>query len=316
MSQRRAVLFFNSKAGSRDTSRRERIEAVLGSELALDVVDVTSAGHLGEVVDRHLAEQTDIFIAAGGDGTVSSVASRLIGTNRLLGIIPCGTSNSTARALGIASDIEEACRTILQCHAKAIDAGSVNVGGVSHPLVLHAAIGFHADTIDTTTDENKAALGKLAYIVRGFERLGEFESFDVDIETDRGRAQTRAMSVTVANISPSDSIFAHGTSELVPNDGLLDLTIAAGESALEALGTGLELAVRAFGGSAANEEGVPDGSSPRVGWMRCAEVTLRANPPQRVLVDGDMIGTTPVAISVVPRGLLILVPKSGGPDDV
>ena len=67
-----------------------------------------------------------IIAAAGGDGTVSAVASHLAGTDRRLGILPIGTFNYVARSFGIPLGIEEAVQVIVEGRELAIDVGEVN----------------------------------------------------------------------------------------------------------------------------------------------------------------------------------------------
>jgi diacylglycerol kinase family enzyme len=59
-----------------------------------------------------IAGRYRFVIAAGGDGTVESVASGLVGTTATLGIIPLGTYNNVATCLGIPTDVEQACALI------------------------------------------------------------------------------------------------------------------------------------------------------------------------------------------------------------
>ena len=73
----------------------------------------TTAEERGAGLAAHAAaEQAEVVIAAGGDGTIHEVASGLIGTRSALGIIALGTMNNLAHSLNIPVDIEEACATI------------------------------------------------------------------------------------------------------------------------------------------------------------------------------------------------------------
>ncbi|HEX6122987.1 MAG TPA: diacylglycerol kinase family protein, partial [Ktedonobacterales bacterium] len=64
-------------------------------------------------------------IAAGGDGTVGTVVSHLVGSGLALGILPLGTANDVARSLDIPLDLDGACQIIAQGAALAVDAGQV-----------------------------------------------------------------------------------------------------------------------------------------------------------------------------------------------
>ncbi len=289
----RAILIWNACAGPRDLARKGRIVELLGAALALDVHELAEGESAEGPARAAIAAGASVVIAAGGDGTVSMCANAVLGTSAQLGIVPCGTSNSIARALGLPTEIDAACAAIASGGSRLIDAATVN----GRAMVLLASIGFHADTIESTSSESKSAFGKLAYVIRGIARLAEFESFDVTIETERGNAKVRAMALTVANFAPPETIFAQGAPELFSDDGWLDLTIASAETTLGAVAAGIELAVSAL--TATKAQG------PHVGWVRCTRARVTADPPQAVLVDGDMIGTTPIDVVLIPLGLAI-----------
>jgi YegS/Rv2252/BmrU family lipid kinase len=292
----RAILILNPGAGGGGgDGRKDRIIELLSAGLALEIHVLAEGESALGPARAAIARGVDVVIAAGGDGTVSMCADAVLGSPTHLGIVPCGTSNSIARALGLPVDLDAACAAIVSGGVRAIDAARVD----GRAMVLLASIGFHADTIDSTTSESKNALGKLAYVLRGIQRLAEFESFDATIETERGSANVRAMALTIANFAPPETLFAQGAPSLAPDDGWLDLTVASAETALEAVAAGIELAVSSLTTSAA--------SGPHVGWVRCTRVRVTASPPQNVLVDGDVVGTTPIDVVLVPRGLAIRV---------
>jgi YegS/Rv2252/BmrU family lipid kinase len=292
------LLVSNARAGADDTARRDRIVELLGAALTLEVHELVDGAPNDDIVRSAIARGAEVLVAAGGDGTVSFCAGVVIGTAVTLGIVPCGTSNSICRALGLPTDVEAACAVIVAGGARRIDAARV----CGHPMVLLASIGFHADTIDSTPDEHKSALGKLAYVLRGIEHLGEFEPFSVRIETDRGSSELVAMALTIANLAPAETLFAQGTDQVRPDDGFLDLTIVSADTVLGAVAAGLELAVSALAGT--------DAGGPHVGWTRCRHARIVAEPPQQVLIDGDVIGTTPIDVEIVPMGLTIAYPAA------
>lgn len=76
---------------------------------------------------RKAAEgDSEVVVAAGGDGTISGVASALVGTDKSLGVLPLGTFNFFSQRLGIPLDLEEAARTILEGRATEVNVGEVN----------------------------------------------------------------------------------------------------------------------------------------------------------------------------------------------
>ena len=98
----------------------------MGEELIVLVADRDADLEIGRDVPRRQGDQDRGVVAAGGDGTVSAVASLLVGTDRVLGVLPLGTWNHFARDLGIPADLEGAVRVIREGAPRAVDVGEVN----------------------------------------------------------------------------------------------------------------------------------------------------------------------------------------------
>ena len=88
-----------------------------------------------------LAVKSDckIIVAGGGDGTVSGVASELVKTDKILGVLPLGTLNNFSKDLGIPQDIKEAVRIIAENQVKKIDVAEVN----GRIFINNSSIGFY-----------------------------------------------------------------------------------------------------------------------------------------------------------------------------
>lgn len=109
-----------------------------GAALAREVAEAFAAcGREAEVrlakgvelvaeTDRALADRCGVVVAAGGDGTINAVASRLAGTEARMGVIPCGTFNYVARGLGLPETPAEAVRAICAGRERPLDLGEVN----------------------------------------------------------------------------------------------------------------------------------------------------------------------------------------------
>jgi diacylglycerol kinase family enzyme len=90
------------------------------------VMVAASGAEIPMLVQQAIAEKSDAIVAGGGDGTVSAVASALVGTNIPLGILPLGNLNQFARDLHVPTDIEAAARSLLIGHIAHVDVGEVN----------------------------------------------------------------------------------------------------------------------------------------------------------------------------------------------
>jgi diacylglycerol kinase family enzyme len=92
-------------------------------------------------LDAELPRDGGLVVAAGGDGTIRSVASRLLDTPHTLGILPLGTINHLARDLEIPLEMEAAARVLADGHDARIDVGEVN----GEPFVNVCALGVYAE---------------------------------------------------------------------------------------------------------------------------------------------------------------------------
>ncbi len=299
MKNRSACLIFNPVAGQGDSERDlATIKSILEPEFDLDIQITTEEVSGGELARKAVQNNAEIIIASGGDGTVSAVAEALVGTDIPLGAIARGTANAFANALDIPDTIEAACQVIVDGATKKVDAAMCN----RKPMILLAGIGFEAETVENADREAKNRLGMLAYAISGFMQLREFEKFTTTIETEDKIITVEANAVTIANAAPPSSVLAQGTAGVIFDDGLLDITILAPETRAAAIATSYHLLQTATNEEAAEMEGI--------GYLRAKWVKVTTDPPQKVVLDGEIIGTTPIEITCIPKGLTIFAPAA------
>ncbi len=294
---RSACLIFNPVAGQGNSEQDlATIKRILEPEFDLDIQFTTKEISGGELARKAVANNAEIIIASGGDGTVSMVAEALIDTDIPLGAIARGTANAFANALGIPDTIEAACQVIVDGATKKVDAAMCN----DKPMILLAGIGFEAETVEDADREAKDRLGMLAYVLSGLKQLREFEKFEATIETDDKVIKVAANAITIANAAPPTSVLAHGTAGVVYDDGLLDVTIIAPESRAGAIAISYHLLQSASSGEAAERDDV--------GYLRTKWIKVTTNPPQKVVLDGEIVGSTPIEIKCIPEGLTVFTP--------
>jgi YegS/Rv2252/BmrU family lipid kinase len=302
---RKACLIFNPVAGQGNPQQDlELIKQLLLPEFDLDIQITSEEVDAGQLAKEAVERGVETIIASGGDGTLSATAEAIVGTDIALGAISRGTANAFANALGIPSTIEEACQTILKGMTKKVDAAICNNG---KPMVLLAGIGFEAETIDHTSRESKNRWGMLAYVFSGVQQLSQIESFEVEIETEDKIIRTSsATAVTVANAAPATSILAQGPAGIIADDGLLDITIITIEKWTEAIAASYHLLQTGMSGDAAELD--------NIGYLRARRVKITTNPSQKVVLDGEIIGTTPLEVECLPGGLTVYVPNIEEPE--
>lgn len=296
-STRSACLIFNPVAGQSNSEQDlATIKSLLEPEFDLDIRMTSPDKDADEIAKEALEQGAQIIIASGGDGTLSAAAEAVVGTKIPLGVISRGTANAFATALGIPANIPAACQTILDGKRRVVDAAYCN----GRPMVLLAGIGFEAETVKRADRDVKNRFGMLAYVLAGIQELRNLESFETRIETEDKVITLNAAAITVANAAPPTSVLAQGPAELLVDDGLLDVTIVAPTNTISAIAAAYNLLQTAYSGEVANR--------PDTGFLRARSIKISTNPPQRVVVDGEIMGKTPIDVECVPGGLTIIVP--------
>ena len=169
-----------------------------------------------------------MVVAAGGDGTVRACAQALAGTQVPLAIVPLGTANLAARALGIPPGTRGALAAAFGGHERRIDLATAGPGDAAGPLTFAAmaGIGLDAQVVAATPRLLKRRAGWLAYAVAGAAHLhGPGVWFTVRLDDGEPLAR-RARCVVVGNAGLLPGGFA-----LLPrarlDDGVLDVGILA-----------------------------------------------------------------------------------------
>ncbi|MCJ2544033.1 YegS/Rv2252/BmrU family lipid kinase [Thermostichus vulcanus] len=315
--QRLGYLIFNPISGQGDeTQQLALIRQRLGVGMHLHVLITQPDRGAKSLAEEALAAQPDLVIASGGDGTVSAVAGVLLGSGIPLGVIPRGTANAFAAALGIPDDLERACDLILAGSTRVVDAARCD----GEPMILLAGIGFEAETIERASRELKTRFGPLAYLVAGLQQLGEQQPFQVTMQVDGAESEPlQATALTIANAAPATSVLAQGRGQVNPRDGKLDVTLVRSQSdpSPKKLSQGLAQRVQAagdlvhlLGASLARQVPQLEG----ILTLKASRIRVEATPPQKVVIDGEVVGTTPVQIEVIPAGLTVIAPPVQRPN--
>src|SRR5262245_24957550 len=140
----RVVVLVNQRAGAVEAPGKEptpeSIAHALHSAGVTAEVRSVPGDELPARARAAVDARPDAVIAAGGDGTVSAVASALAGGETPLGVIPAGTLNHFAKDLGIPLTLTEAVQTIAALHIERIDLGRVN----DRIFLNNASLGVYA----------------------------------------------------------------------------------------------------------------------------------------------------------------------------
>jgi diacylglycerol kinase family enzyme len=264
-----------------------------------------------------VAAGADLVVAAGGDGTVRACAEALAGTGIPLAIVPLGTANLVARALGVPGQAGRALEVAFGGRDQPVDLGRVAAADEGMVFAAMAGIGLDAAVVGAAWPWVKRRVGWVAYGMAAVPRLG-WPASDFTIQVDGAApVRRRARCVVVANAG-----LLPGGFTLLPaarlDDGLLDVGILAPAGGWDWLGLGGKvlggkvLDGRLPGGRVLGEWVLGAPSRGLAGERgRLVEVsTDRVLPRQadgEVLVPGQTLGA-----SVAPGALVLRLAKWGG----
>ena len=124
-----------------------------------ELVWTKAAGDGERLARKAAAEKAEVVIAVGGDGTLNEVARGVMGTKTAMGIIPEGTVNVLAQALGSGLDIKAASANLLDGAPQPFWPGEIN----GLPFLIVAGIGLDAEVIKATDLRLKKRIGRFAY---------------------------------------------------------------------------------------------------------------------------------------------------------
>jgi diacylglycerol kinase (ATP) len=296
-------LIFNPVSGQGDPQQQLRlIRQHLAPQIQLRVHVTEPGDDPGAIARSAVAAGADLVIASGGDGTVSTVAGALMETEVPLGVLPRGTANAFAVAMGIPTDLPGACDVLLAGLTQTVDAARCN----GKPMILLAGFGFEAETVERANREAKDRWGALAYILAGIQQFGEQQPFEAELEVDEDKVTTvQAVAITVANAAPPTSILAQGSGKVIASDGLLDITIGTSATKFQAFNALIDLMGAALVKGETRREDIVR--------LQARRIKVTTNPGQKVVVDGDLLNgalDAPIEVICYPKSLRVLAPPS------
>ena len=256
--------------------------------------EISAGDSVPDIIRAAVARGFDMFVAVGGDGTVSGVVEGLDGSPLPLAIVPAGTGNLLARGLGVPLDPVAAAGLIAGEHAtKTIDA--MRVG--TRVFVLNVGVGISSATVRDTSNADKRRFGRAAYVGTGLRKMLGFRPCRFTVTVDGRTTRVRATEVTVANCDFMGDIPWPWAPEILPDDGRLDVCLVLVPTVGESIRSGLRVM---------RHRRKP---LPNVRWLRARRsVKIEANRILPVQGDGDLIGETPVEVTVLPDAVRVVVP--------
>lgn len=182
---KRAVLLYNPMSGNRKVllNLDYIINRLQKMGYTVSMYRSMSKGGIEEYIINNITnDNTDLILISGGDGTVNCCVNGMMkkGLTIPLGILPLGTCNDLAYTLRIPEDIKGSLDIIEQGNVEKIDLGKVN----NRYFINICNMGMFSEISHTTDLELKKSLGRLAYYIKGIEKITDYKPMNLEITID------------------------------------------------------------------------------------------------------------------------------------
>ena len=301
----RAAILYNPRSGTHNiqASLSGAIEVLHDHGWQIEVQATRQAGDMSRLAGEARAQNYQVVLVAGGDGSLNEAANALAGSDMVLGTLPSGTANVWARQIGLpvpaplyAAQLADAARLQCEGFVRPIDLGRTG----ERYFMLWSGAGL--DAYVTSKIEPRPPWvkrwGVVGYGLRAAWHALQYRGTPMLITIDdRPAIRTRALMVLISNIQLYAGI-VRPSPEARIDDGLLDVCVFKGTRLAYALQQFLSIVL----GRAAQD--------PQLLSTQGRQIRVTARRPAAVHVDAEPIGTTPIDVQVAPRALRVLVPQA------
>jgi diacylglycerol kinase (ATP) len=310
---RKAALLYNPDSGAsrgRERELQSALSILRSGGVDAEIVLADSRDHGGEETRRAVASGCDTVFACGGDGTINNVAQVLTSMPAALAVLPMGTANALAHDLGLPLTVAGAAKAALSATTRRIALGKITCHGldgapVTRYFTVAAGVGVDAHLFYKLHNGTKQRLGMTAYYKKAWNLLltyrmaGFSAEYSETDETSRHKVEiTELLAVRIRQFGGIVREIAPGAS-LDRND--LRLILCRTRSRLAYLA----YVARSLVGASWVIPGIDLVFSQGV---RCDYSESAAQRRIYVQADGELIGTLPAEITVVPDALTLLAP--------
>lgn len=265
--------------------------AAAGWQVTVRITD--GPGGATDLARQGAAEGYDAVFALGGDGTLSEIVRGLLDTGVPAGIVPTGTGNDFARTIGLPMDPVAAVARYVAGAPAEIDLLEIDDG--RNWAVNIVGAGFDARVARRVNLRSRLTGGLLAYLTCVGVELARNRPTNLSLTVDGERWEGRALLVAIANArSYGAGMIIAPQAEIA--DGMLDVVLVEHMSRARFV---------------ADFPKVMRGAHlqmPAVRAWRATEVSIDADQPAPVLIDGDVDSETPLSVRIAPRAATLWMP--------
>ena len=310
----RVALVYNSAAGQHPHRRAAVVKGVAAvlerAGITVTTIPTHSVEEIPAQIHAAIHNGCDTILVCGGDGTVHHVLQSMVGTSAALGVIPLGTANALAMDLGLPRSPIKAARMLLNSTTMQVPLGRIsyrdpNGTPRSHYFLVAAGIGPEAAFFARLDSRAKQRFGYLHYVTQAFRMLFTltFPMFTAEFAhsktgCSRSEQVSQLLTVRISN-------FGGLVRKLVPGAAL-------GQDTLKVIAFKTRSRMQYLRFAAGVICGRPPYSS-HIEVIECTslECTQPANLTEQIFLeaDGDVLGTVPARLEVVPDTITLLVPR-------
>lgn len=233
----------------------------------------------------------EYILIAGGDGTINQVVNQMKGKNIELpiAILPTGTANDFAFALGFDGDISKSLDKIIEGEPHEIDLIKAN----ERYFVNVLSSGLFTEVSQNTPTYLKNNIGKLAYYLSGIRELPKVQDLKLNFDADGFKYTGKCFMFFVFNGKTAGNINLSYKSKM--DDGVFDVVIAAGGDIFKVM----EFIIKFLQGEHLD-------SSASILHFKTSKLKIDSKTPHITDIDGEKGPQLPLKIECIPKGLKII----------
>ena len=290
-------IIISAGAGTVDKNQvRERLASSFDEkQIEVDMSLAQSGAEVTELAQDAARGCYKVIVAAGGDGTVNTVAAAVIDSGKILGVLPAGTLNHFARDLGIPFDLEAAADTIVAGHTAEVDVGEVN----NRVFLNNSSLGLYPIIVRERQKRERLGFRKWpSFVWATIQALRRYPFLEVRLRVEGEFIDRMTPFVFIGNNEYEMESLNIGLRDRLDR-GVLSVYITDRVGRLRLIG----LALRAFVGRLRDDKDFLA--------LRSNEVKiLTPRKRLRVAFDGEIeVMETPLQYRIRQRALRVIVPK-------
>jgi YegS/Rv2252/BmrU family lipid kinase len=289
----RVLLIVNPASRRAARLRRKVVKAFAKAEVECEFMVTEAPGSAGTIAKTH-AHKYDAVFTLGGDGTVMEVLGALAHHGPPVGVLAGGTANVVARTFRIPLNPMRAVPMLLNGDQATMDLGRLGDG---RRFAIGVGVGLDATMISEAPARLKKRFGFMAYVIGGFKAVLRNRKFELRLTVDGVVYNRRASALLVANFGAVLNDLVSFGDGILYDDGLLDACVFSPDNLRDSLRILWRMMRKDFS---------PD---PCMFYKSGREFRIETLPQMAGQADGELIGGTPLSVSVDPLAGCLLIPR-------